>query len=96
MNSRSNAALRLQTTGEALLDAMAARGINHVFGIPGVHTIELYRGMAASEMTHVLTKHEQGAGFMADGYARATGRPAACSASSTRPTLRSSARIIAA
>lgn len=78
MNSRSNAALRLQTTGEALLDALAARGINHVFGIPGVHTIELYRGMAASEMTHVLTKHEQGAGFMADGYARATGRPAAC------------------
>lgn len=78
MNSRSNAALRLQTTGEALLDALAARGINHVFGIPGVHTIELYRGMAASEMSHVLTKHEQGAGFMADGYARATGRPAAC------------------
>lgn len=78
MNRRTEPPLRPQTTGEALLDALRARGITHVFGIPGVHTIELYRGMAHSRITHVLTKHEQGAGFMADGYARATGKPAAC------------------
>ncbi|TLF49593.1 5-guanidino-2-oxopentanoate decarboxylase [Halomonas urmiana] len=52
-----------------------------VFGIPGVHTIELYRGLAggeASGMRHVTPRHEQGAGFMADGYARATGKPGVC------------------
>ncbi|MEQ6889706.1 5-guanidino-2-oxopentanoate decarboxylase [Halomonas sp. CS7] len=52
-----------------------------VFGIPGVHTIELYRGLAggeASGIRHVTPRHEQGAGFMADGYARATGKPGVC------------------
>jgi acetolactate synthase-1/2/3 large subunit len=44
-----------------------------VFGIPGVHTVELYRGLAASPIRHVTARHEQGAGFMADGYARAGG-----------------------
>lgn len=78
MNTRAEPALRPRTTGEVLIDALTARGITHVFGIPGVHTIELYRGLAQSRINHVLTKHEQGAGFMADGYARATGKPAAC------------------
>ena len=49
-----------------------------MFGIPGVHTIELYRGLAASSIRHVTPRHEQGAGFMADGYARVTGRPGVC------------------
>ncbi|MFG6160642.1 5-guanidino-2-oxopentanoate decarboxylase [Halomonas sp. 1390] len=52
-----------------------------VFGIPGVHTVELYRGLAggeASGIRHVTPRHEQGAGFMADGYARATGKPGVC------------------
>lgn len=53
-------------------------GIDTVFGIPGVHTVSLYRGLAASKMRHVTPRHEQGAGFMADGYARASGKPAAC------------------
>ena len=51
------------------------RGVDTVFGIPGVHNIELYRGIDDAGITHVLARHEQGAGFMADGYARATGRP---------------------
>ena len=54
------------------------RGIDTVFGIPGVHTVELYRGLAARACVTSRPRHEQGAGFMADGYARATGRPAAC------------------
>ncbi len=53
-------------------------GLDTVFGIPGVHTIELYRGLENSGMRHVTPRHEQGAGFMADGYARATGRPGVC------------------
>lgn len=53
-------------------------GVDTVFGIPGNHTVELYRGLAGSSIRHVSPRHEQGAGFMADGYARACGRPGVC------------------
>jgi acetolactate synthase-1/2/3 large subunit len=65
----------MMTIGQTLVAALAARGVDVVFGIPGVHTIELYRGLSGSGIRHVTPRHEQGAGFMADGYARATGRP---------------------
>ncbi|WP_027133959.1 5-guanidino-2-oxopentanoate decarboxylase [Geminicoccus roseus] len=68
----------MTTTGEVLVRLLEAHGIEIVFGIPGVHTVELYRGLPATGLRHVTPRHEQGAGFMADGYARATGRPAAC------------------
>ena len=61
--------------GTQICRALDARGVRTVFGIPGVHNQELYRGLAAAGLTHVLARHEQGAGFMADGYARATGEP---------------------
>jgi thiamine pyrophosphate-dependent acetolactate synthase large subunit-like protein len=64
--------------GEVVVDALAAAGTEVVFGIPGVHTIELYRGVARSGIRAVTPRHEQGAGFMADGYARVTGRPGVC------------------
>ncbi|KKL76277.1 hypothetical protein LCGC14_2046480, partial [marine sediment metagenome] len=65
----------MTSIGEALVAQLSARGVDCVFGIPGVHTIELYRGLAASGIRHVTPRHEQGAGFMADGYARVSGRP---------------------
>ncbi|WP_157016123.1 5-guanidino-2-oxopentanoate decarboxylase [Mesorhizobium xinjiangense] len=65
----------MTTVGEALVRFLQAYGVKAVFGIPGVHTIELYRGLATSEIRHVTPRHEQAAGFMADGYARATGKP---------------------
>lgn len=65
----------MTTLGEALITLLEAHGVNTVFGIPGVHTVELYRGLARSKIRHVTPRHEQGAGFMADGYARASGRP---------------------
>lgn len=65
----------MTTVGEALIDLLEAHGVDTVFGIPGVHTIELYRGLARSKIRHVTPRHEQGAGFMADGYARASGKP---------------------
>ncbi|MDQ0467313.1 5-guanidino-2-oxopentanoate decarboxylase [Labrys wisconsinensis] len=68
----------LPPLGSAIPALLAARGIDTVFGIPGVHTVELYRGLPGSGLRHVTPRHEQGAGFMADGFARATGRPAAC------------------
>lgn len=61
--------------GAQMSMALKARGVDVIFGIPGVHNIELYRGIEQAGITHVLARHEQGAGFMADGYARATGRP---------------------
>ncbi|MET0941980.1 MAG: 5-guanidino-2-oxopentanoate decarboxylase [Mesorhizobium sp.] len=65
----------MTTVGEALITLLEAHGVETVFGIPGVHTIELYRGLAHSKIRHVTPRHEQGAGFMADGYARVSGRP---------------------
>jgi thiamine pyrophosphate-dependent acetolactate synthase large subunit-like protein len=64
--------------GEAVIEALASQGVELVFGIPGVHTIELYRGLARSGVRAVTARHEQGAAFMADGYARAAGRPGTC------------------
>ena len=68
----------MKTCGEVLVELLDAHGIDTVFGIPGVHTVELYRGLPETHIRHVTPRHEQGAGFMADGYARASGRPAAC------------------
>ncbi|GEK73274.1 MULTISPECIES: 5-guanidino-2-oxopentanoate decarboxylase [Halomonas] len=61
-----------------LIALLEAHGVDTAFGIPGVHTIELYRALGDSGLSHVTPRHEQGAGFMADGYARASGQPAAC------------------
>jgi acetolactate synthase I/II/III large subunit len=66
------------TCGEVLVGLLEAYGIDTVFGIPGVHTVELYRGLPGTRLRHITPRHEQGAGFMADGYARSCGRPAAC------------------
>jgi acetolactate synthase-1/2/3 large subunit len=68
----------MATCGEVLVELLHLYGIDTVFGIPGVHTVELYRGLPNSGIRHITPRHEQGAGFMADGYARASGRPAAC------------------
>jgi len=61
--------------GAQISAMLADRGVTTIFGIPGVHNIELYRGLEESGLRHVLARHEQGVGFMADGYARATGKP---------------------
>ena len=68
----------MATCGEVLVKLLEGYGVDHVFGIPGVHTVELYRGLAGSAIRHVTPRHEQGAGFMADGYARTRGKPGVC------------------
>ena len=65
----------MRTVGERLVEGLAARGVRVVFGIPGVHTVELYRGLSGSPIRHVTARHEQGCAFMADGYARVSGQP---------------------
>ena len=65
----------MRTVGERLVEGLKARGVSVVFGIPGVHTVELYRGLSGSGIRHVTARHEQGCAFMADGYARVSGKP---------------------
>jgi 5-guanidino-2-oxopentanoate decarboxylase len=65
------------TVGRYVAETLLANGIDTAFGIPGVHNIELYRGVGAAGLRHVLARHEQNAAFAADGFARASGRPAA-------------------
>ncbi len=64
-----------QSCGEALVALLERYGVDTIFGVPGVHTLTLYRGLAKSAIRHVLVRHEQGAAFAADGYARASGKP---------------------
>jgi acetolactate synthase-1/2/3 large subunit len=65
----------MKTIGEAIVEQLEQRRVDTVFGIPGVHTVELYRGLAVSKIRHITARHEQGVGFMADGYARVSGKP---------------------
>ncbi len=63
------------TCGEATIRLLARYGVDTVFGIPGVHTLDFCRGLDKGGVRHIQARNEQGAGFMADGYARVTGRP---------------------
>ena len=66
----------LRTGGEWVVEALRAEGVRHVFGLPGVHNLAIYDALLRQhDIAHILSRHEQGAGFMADGYARASGRP---------------------
>jgi acetolactate synthase-1/2/3 large subunit len=65
--------------GQAVARALRAEGIDTVFGIVGTHNSLIFDGLTdLTDLRVVTTRHEGGAGFMADGFARATGRPAAC------------------
>ncbi|SHE87439.1 acetolactate synthase-1/2/3 large subunit [Microbulbifer donghaiensis] len=66
------------TCAQVLMRLLREYQVEKVFGIPGVHTIELYRGLPGSDLQHITPRHEQGAAFMADGYARASGKPGVC------------------
>jgi 5-guanidino-2-oxopentanoate decarboxylase len=64
--------------GTRLMALLRSYDIDTVFGMPGVHTLEAYRGIEDAGIRHIGVRHEQGAGFMADGYARVSGKPGVC------------------
>jgi len=66
----------MRTSGaDAILRSLEAEGVEVIFGIPGGAILPLYDALArGTTIRHVLARHEQGAGHMAEGYARATGR----------------------
>jgi thiamine pyrophosphate-dependent acetolactate synthase large subunit-like protein len=72
------AASRILSGGQALAEALSAHGVDTVWGIPGTHNLEIYAHLPGAAIRHVSPRHEQGAGFAADGYARVTGRPGVC------------------
>jgi len=61
--------------GAAVVETLAAHGVETVFGIPGTHNLELYRWFAATGIRPVTPRHEQGAGYAADAAAWVSGRP---------------------
>jgi acetolactate synthase-1/2/3 large subunit len=63
------------TVGARLVELLERLGVEVVFGIPGSHNLAIFGGIADSTIRLVSPRHEQGAGFAADGYARATGKP---------------------
>jgi acetolactate synthase-1/2/3 large subunit len=65
--------------GAILVDALISEGIDTIFGIPGTHSLAIYDALIdASNIKQILTRHEQGAAFMADGYARSSGKIGVC------------------
>ncbi len=64
-----------KSCGESIPFLLKEYGVDTVFGMPGVHSLEFYRGLDGAGIRHIGVRHEQGAVFMADGFARASGRP---------------------
>ena len=67
---------------QLIVKLLERQGIDTIWGIPGGATLPLYDALCHSPIRHILTRHEQGAAFMAQGWARTTGRAAVCTATS--------------
>ena len=65
----------LTNGGKALMKNLEAEGVEILFGLPGGAILPAYDPLIDSSMRHILVRHEQGAGHMAEGYAHATGKP---------------------
>ena len=63
------------TGAQALIKSLEAQGTEVIFGLPGGAILPVYDPILDSNIRHILVRHEQGAGHMAEGYAQATGRP---------------------
>ena len=61
--------------GAAVVETLAAHGIDTIFGIPGTHNLEIYRHLPNNGIRAITPRHEQGAGYAAEAFARVTGRP---------------------
>lgn len=70
----------MSTAAELIVKCLENEGVSVVFGIPGEENIRFIKALAASDIRYVLTRHEQGAAFMAEMYGRVTGRAAVVSA----------------
>jgi acetolactate synthase-1/2/3 large subunit len=72
----------LKTGAEIFVESLREQGVDTIFGYPGGAVLPIYDALYDADIRHVLTRHEQGAAHAADGYARASGRPGVCLATS--------------
>lgn len=70
------------SAANAFVECLRAEGVDVIFGYPGGAVLPIYDALYDAGIKHVLVRHEQGAAHMADGYARATGKPGVCLATS--------------
>src|SRR2546425_10497059 len=69
----------MRTGAQLLVETLKAHGVDTIFGIPGIHSLAISDALLDEPALRVVTtRDERGAGHMADGYARATGRPGVC------------------
>lgn len=69
----------MPTGAQLLVQSLKAHGVDTIFGVPGIHNLAIYDALVDEPAIRVVTtRDERGAGHMADGYARATGRPGVC------------------
>jgi len=81
MDSTEHKMVNTTTGARALVDALLREGVDHVFGIPGTQNLAIIDALRDTpQIRFILTRHEQGAAFMAYGFARASGRPAVVTA----------------
>jgi acetolactate synthase I/II/III large subunit len=64
-----------RTAAEVMIDIIHQQGVDYIFGLPGGAAIPMFDALVQSPIELVLTRHEQGAAHMADGYARSSGKP---------------------
>ncbi|MDD9975487.1 MAG: thiamine pyrophosphate-binding protein, partial [Candidatus Poribacteria bacterium] len=70
----------IMTGGDIFVECLKAQGVSVIFGLPGNHLDTVYESLYNNQdsIQHYVTRHEGGASFMADGYARATGDVGVC------------------
>ncbi len=73
--SKKPASKKQLNGAEALVKCLENHGVEYIFGLPGGSVIPIFDALVGSKIKLILTRHEQGATHMADGYARATGKP---------------------
>ncbi|MFC1501021.1 biosynthetic-type acetolactate synthase large subunit [Elusimicrobiota bacterium] len=72
----------IKTGSEIFIDCLLKENVEYIFGIPGGVLIPIFDKLYGSKLKFILTRHEQGATHMADGYARSTGKVGVCLATS--------------
>lgn len=81
MDTTEHTPAKTTTGARALVDTLLREGVDHVFGIPGTQNLAFLDALRGTpQIRFILTRHEQGAAFMAYGFARASGRPAVVTA----------------
>ena len=63
---------------DRMVEILEEEGIEHVFGIPGEQIMPIYKSLSESQITHILTRHEQAAAHAADAYPRSSGKIGVC------------------